>query len=267
MKESFGDPDWYIDFSFEYLFNDNNTPVYLENGEPVSMLMLLDCEVYTNDAIDRLSYVYGVSTLKAFRGKGYSTKLMEFINRDTLPGVKGTLLTPAEDSLFDFYGNRGYETTFSIKEAEISVDDFSSAENVRFEKIDGSLYKRLRDNHFKATGYVSWPENIMVYMVLESEKTGGGAFKVIFDGSGNNGDFIMYRREEEHLFIKECNLDGDKLFSAVNALLKAEGLTKAFLRLKADSKYPGTVRPFAMGYKGVKNHNREGSGYFNLPLD
>ena len=94
--------------------------VLLKSNETVcSMLSMIP--VFINDEKGR--YIYAVATKKEYQNRGYSSKLLEYVNEYiNMNNEKFSVLVPASDSLFDFYEKRGYNTINCIEKNIISCD-------------------------------------------------------------------------------------------------------------------------------------------------
>lgn len=82
-----------------------------QNGEIVSMLFLLPCELKSATDTLNINYIYAAATLKSQRGKGYMSKLIENVK------ANGELLflRPANDGLIEFYKKLGFQVVQAQK--------------------------------------------------------------------------------------------------------------------------------------------------------
>ena len=126
-QEAFGDSPKAVTYFFES-FPNCISYVSDEGGEITSMVHALPQVLSPNTPA---AYVYAVATLKSHRGKGLCRKLMAFAEADLQKRDFGcAVLTPGEQSLFDFYERLGYETAFTRKRTafeggrEISLADY-----------------------------------------------------------------------------------------------------------------------------------------------
>lgn len=108
-EQCFGDPPAVIEGFFDALWD--NIKVF-STEDCTSMLTAMPVRWQEKDA----SYLYAVATHPDQRGKGLCRKLMsyaeEFLRKQ---GCSYTMLHPAGESLYRFYGAMGYETTFYCK--------------------------------------------------------------------------------------------------------------------------------------------------------
>lgn len=111
-QEAFGDSPKAVTYFFES-FPNCISYVAEEGGEITSMVHALP-QVLSPDT--PAAYVYAVATLRSHRGKGLCRELMAFAEEDLQRrGFGCAVLTPGEQSLFDFYEHLGYKTAFTRK--------------------------------------------------------------------------------------------------------------------------------------------------------
>ena len=136
-QEAFDEPDDFTDLFFSVGFSPDRCHCVWDNGVPVSALYWFDCYL----GGQKLAYIYGVATLKTHQGKGFAGKLLqETHNILQAQGYAGTILVPANQSLFDFYQKFGYHTaTFATK---LTCDAADTPVAIR--KISPEEYVRLR---------------------------------------------------------------------------------------------------------------------------
>jgi GNAT superfamily N-acetyltransferase len=282
-KESFHDDDAYIDFYYENRFKGENTLVWLENERAVSMLTLMPAFLHESSGRKKVFYIYAVSTLPSYRGKGISSLLLQHANRIT-DGM--TILVPATESLFNFYERNGYQPNFSRKvvnlvvheevdrfvskranmEGLLKVSEYKENQNdesvfgIDIEEIkpsDASKYKLLRDQAFGGEGYIEWDEPSVAYSIMENTFTGG--FTHLIDGKY----IAMSRPFEGTLFIRETTLPSNYLKVYADTMVKRLSCKKIEIYLPSFSELPGRNERFAMSCNLIGNQ----SSYFNLVLD
>ena len=124
-KNTFGDTDTFLDTFFETAFSPKRALCARINNTVVGALYWFDCEC----SGQKLAYIYAVATAKEFRGKGICHTLMEHTHKClNEAGYDGAILSPAETSLFDFYGKMGYKTCAYTKEFHYTNDTNLSQE-------------------------------------------------------------------------------------------------------------------------------------------
>lgn len=122
-QEAFGDSDAFLDSFFATGFSPGRCRCIVEEGQIVAAHYWFDCSCNGR----KIAYLYAVATAKSHRGQGLCKGLMAETHKLLASlGYCGGILVPGEKSLFDFYGNQGYETIacaerFSCKAGTTSV--------------------------------------------------------------------------------------------------------------------------------------------------
>jgi len=218
-KEAFGDTDAFLDTFFQTAFSPERCRcITLEDGTVPAALYWFDC-LYEGLPI---AYVYAVATLKAYRSRGLSHKLMEETHRFLKEsGYMGVLLVPGNEGLFRFYAGMGYRTCSSINEFICTRGEVPAS----IEKIDTEAFSALRKAMLPHGGILQERENLRFLETQAQFYTGK--------------DVLLAAREENgELFCLE--LLGDVL--AAPGILNALGYEKGLFR------GPGEGRDFAMYY-------------------
>ncbi len=202
-------------------------------------------------------YVYAVSTLPEFQGKGISSRLLSYAAQTA--GERGALalsLVPAGKSLFDFYRKRGYHTEYYVKQLRVTHEDIGSAPPAVFAPCSGRELFALRDIYYGSTPFfVRWDRQALDYILLESAYVGRRCLS--FTGK-RQGYLFCEQSGEDSLFIREIGCEKED-FPAVLAGLCARypGVREFRFRLKADSPLGrGTVSPFGMALYLPKTGDR-----------
>ncbi|MEG0570570.1 MAG: GNAT family N-acetyltransferase [Oscillospiraceae bacterium] len=126
-KEAFSDNDEFINSFFENCFSTTSCLAYYVNNRPVSMLFMLECDVFYNGIINKAMYIYAVATLKQFRSNGFMRSLEQ--NASTIATDKNKdlmILIPQSSELFKMYSKLGYTTAF-----------FNAYKSYKRPKLDG----------------------------------------------------------------------------------------------------------------------------------
>ena len=109
-KEAFPERD--IPFEEELFENCFKYCRYIiKNGEIVSMLFALPCEIEIKKEKYKCIYIYAAATLKRCRGKGYMGELIEGLKETRMP----LLLRPSNEGLSNFYKKFGFKTVKAKK--------------------------------------------------------------------------------------------------------------------------------------------------------
>jgi len=188
----------------------------------------------------KIAYIYAVATLKAYRGKGLCSSLMEDMHRHAaMLGYIGTILVPGSGTLFNFYEKLGYSTCSYISEFICSASDNTT----ELRKLDTHEYARLRRAFLPTNGVIQENENLR-FLQAQAEFYLG------------NGFLMAARREKDKLNGIELLGDTKAAPSAVRSLGCTEGRFRA----------PGTDKPFAM-YRALTEGTPSTPSYFGLAFD
>lgn len=107
------DSDNFTDFYFNTKYKNENTLVYIENGNAVACLQMLPYDFTYFNCLVPTAYISGAATLPAFRKKGIMTRLLTFafyeMQRKNIPV---SILIPQEPWLISYYEQLGYAITF-----------------------------------------------------------------------------------------------------------------------------------------------------------
>jgi predicted acetyltransferase len=133
-----------VAFMFERLLKPENMLVLRTGDEAAATLTVQDFEL---TAGIKAAYVYGVVTLPEYRGRGYSTALLEYA--DTVfqdKGYKAAVLVPASESLFGFYEKRGYGTAFRLNRASVSAGELTQASTLKVKPASAETLTEARED-------------------------------------------------------------------------------------------------------------------------
>ncbi len=256
-KECFGDSDKYIDFFFENRYKDDNVVIKICDDIPVAMLFVLEADIIVNDKAEKYGYIYAVSTLKAYRGRGISTELINYANSNF--GLKGTFLVPASESLFNFYKYRDYKEAFSLKEVLFETYE-NKVDMYVIDEISADKYTELRDNMFLQEGYVKWGCEAIKYALEENVFIGGKNYYIEYNG---NVYAVMGYSEKGRFFAREAVISDKDFYDVLNFIAVKEKCNEVYTRIDVKRNIEGKNIDF-----GLINCNENiEDGYFNIALD
>ena len=164
-KHTFGDSDAFLDLFYETAFSFDRCFCVSINDTVAAALYWFNCEFLHQ----KIAYIYAVATAKEFRGQGICHALMEHTHLHLKgSGYAGAILSPAEDSLFDFYKNMGYEISTYIKEIRyensksLETNDMvlKSASHDTLRKITKKEFMKLRRSFLPKTAIFQENENL-----------------------------------------------------------------------------------------------------------
>ena len=172
-QNTFGDSDVFLDAFFDTAFSFNRCLCVNHNNSVVAALYWFDCTFFNQ----KIAYIYAIATAKAFRGQGICHSLMTHThNHLAEQGYVGTILSPAEKSLFDFYENMGYKTYAYISELEFSEDSIYAFEqkNIALKKICKKEFAKLRPSFLPKHAVLQENENLDFLETQAEFYTGNG---------------------------------------------------------------------------------------------
>lgn len=130
----FGDEKNVTD-SFFSLFGSKISYILLVNGKTVSSLHMIPCKLITDGEELSGKYLYAAATNEQYRSKGFMKKLIEFaVDSEKQSGEDFICLYPAEESLYGYYMNFGFESVCRAAYTDLIVTDkcadFTSSEQL-----------------------------------------------------------------------------------------------------------------------------------------
>jgi hypothetical protein len=160
-------------------------------------------------------------------------------------GVALSVLVPASESLFGFYGARGYELFASVKKANYHKDNLSLATPCENAPADVGELAAARDSFYGERPYIRWGEDYMRYIGDECRQFGGDVISLSL--GGESGYAICYPTDDR-LVVKELVIAERLLENAIVALLSHFGKSSCLVYLPADTdaNCPNKVLPYAM---------------------
>jgi len=159
----FGDSVQFADFAANLCTPDG---IYLvkENDEIAAMVVAgVELFAYNKKGF----YIYGLATVPQYRGKGYAKQLVECVCQQKFnEGYTFCVTQPAEESLFEFYKNLGFDTTTYLRKGTVEIKrnlwataDFDTATASRFKDMR-SRFSEDEVVHFSPKGYEKFAEYI-----------------------------------------------------------------------------------------------------------
>ncbi len=123
-KICFDDTEAFMNLYFTEVYKAENTLLYCEDDKIVASLQMLPYGFTFNGIIIPITYISGACTLPAYRSRGLMGKLLKasfaVMQERKIPL---SVLIPAEDWLFDYYANYGYERVFDANETAIPLQE------------------------------------------------------------------------------------------------------------------------------------------------
>lgn len=115
-QDTFGDSDAYLAAFFAEQYRDENTLVYLEDGQPVSALYIIPYALQQGTEHYPMAYFYALATRPEYRGRGYMTRMLtQALALCRARDMALACLIPANEALFAYYEKFGFKAGFEMR--------------------------------------------------------------------------------------------------------------------------------------------------------
>jgi len=180
-----------MDAFFAELYNSEMCYAVFSENELCAMGYLVEAgELMHKGEAFKTAMIYSVATASAFRGKGYAKAVVdELAAKAFSAGYPVVVLSPSEDSLFEFYEKKcGFSTRFYIYDYDYPkpvITAFSgekgeqptlSDSNIELKKISVEDYIKLRTSLLKEHTYIKLTARIFEYQKQICDEVGGGFY-------------------------------------------------------------------------------------------
>lgn len=181
-KEAFGDTDAFLDDFHRTAFSPDRCRVLTVDGQLAAALYWFDCSCRDQ----KIAYLYGIATAKAYQAKGLCHALMNDTHQHLASrGCTGTILVPRTRSLFGFYKTMGYAACSFYRELSCTA-----VGQTCLREIDGTEFARLRQQYLPEGGVIQTEENLTFLGTMAKFYTGQG-----FLLAAEQEDDILYGKE------------------------------------------------------------------------
>lgn len=155
--EAFNEPFSTVKFVFENRIDFDHCYVCKVGEKIVSLVHVFPMDIKLNNKIFKSSYIYGACTLSKYQGKGYMSRLLNFVEKDLKEKNRDfVFLVPETKSLVQFYEKLGYKNFFKMKIVEFANNEFKNLckkrikKEINFsyfslEKFRGKLYNSINN--------------------------------------------------------------------------------------------------------------------------
>ena len=274
--EAFDEPFSTVKFVFENRIDFNCCYVCKVCGKIVSAVHMFPMDLKLSGKIFKSFYVYGACTLPKYQGKGYMTRLLNFVEED----LKGknrdfVFLVPETESLIKFYEKLGFKNFFKTKTAEFSNDEFKNLCKEKTEKeINFSYFslEKLRKKLYNNINNVMYSVRDIKFAVDLYGFFGG---KTITIESG----YGICTRNRESLIIRDfaCKEQDTgclfekiyKSFPNAKRYVLRTSPTNEFFKNYGESNFYGMIKPLKKENVNVINSilNSEKFPYLGISYD
>lgn len=141
-SEVFGDSDEYISLIFDEGYTPAEVFGEISDGEVVSALYLLKCNITSGGKIFNGRYLYAAATLPDYRKQGIMGRLINEAKQYIVDeNIDFIALVPASEKLYGYYSKYGFE---SLMYKYVSAIENESTVITEDEKIDGKAFFEMR---------------------------------------------------------------------------------------------------------------------------
>ena len=268
-KLCFGDEQSYIDHYYTHLYRPEQTAVLVADGVIASMLTMLPVSLLLPQGgkLDA-AMIYAVATDPVYQGHGYGSKLMQFAHNHLAGQGKAlSVLVPASQSLFGFYGNRGYFPAFSLCEAAAGA---AKGDEAVVAPASPQEYEHRRDALLKGRLHIGYTRQGIAYQQSLCKATGADLYAI--DLQEARGCAAVERLSPQKVLVKELLLPGHLMGKGLAALARQLPAQRYMVRAPGwrQGGLGGQVRPFAMARWYDKSYSSVFSGpngYLALAYD
>ncbi len=226
-NEAFGDSESEIRFFLDNRFTPENTVVFEENKNIVSMLFLLEGDLSLKSISYPSYYLYAACTAKTHRGRGLMGEILEFARNVAVNRNKYFIcLMPGEESLFDFYKKYGYKTVFSRKILTVEKSKSKTVNNGIFINELNS-FATVRKDAFINYNRFDWDDSAIKFAIDHHRFYGGKAI------SACNG-YVLYSESDAIVSVKEFSLHHNLLCDTAFYLMNLTGKDTTLFNLPAE---------------------------------
>lgn len=274
-KLSFGDPDSFIDLYFQSRDWLKETAVLLEGGKAVSMVTMIPVNlVDEGGGICGASMIYAVATHPGFQKRGFSARLIGFCNDYLLSGgTAATLLVPASEDLFRFYGKQGYQNRFYVRETVINRAEIEKLQEdgtapCRITAAEPAEYNRIRRKLLNGQTYLDYRDDEILFQKRLARMFGTDIYAV--EIGGIEGCAYAERMSQEEVIVKEFLIPDRFLVSALKELTRLLAADKYIVRTPPGfgEILGGEVRPFGMfRLNGRRCRQTDTASYLGIAYD
>ena len=140
----FPDDSGFNDYFFANLFDLNHVLLFEIEGQIAAMTQMIPRQIHVSaKQTECCTYIYGACTHPEHRRKHLMSQLLErSFMLDRSLGCTASVLIPAEEWLFDFYRQFGYEATFMLNTNEVRKCD---SVNCRLSMLDKEAVSDMND--------------------------------------------------------------------------------------------------------------------------
>ncbi len=168
LRAGFGDEDWFLRAFFGCVWQRCDTLISTQDGIPAAMAALLPCGVYRENAeITPACYLYALSTLPAFRGRGHAKGLLQAAQQR----CECVFLHAESDSLHAWYHRLGWQDAMHAKRLILPALPGDAPM-----RADADAYYAARERLLRGTAHIVWGKDLCAFAAQMLACEGGGLY-------------------------------------------------------------------------------------------
>lgn len=190
--EVFEDSVEYIENFLNYNFENNFVIVAKQGEKLVSAYYLIKTRFENTDSF----YLYAAATLPRYRKFGIMGKLINFgIDFAKKTNVRYIILSPANESLYNYYQKFGFKTVFYINRYKLDSNIFD-IRSISQTAIDSEKILFIREKYLKDIPHLTFDKKLIDYLISEA-KFSENQLKSF------NNSYIYFDENNDYIHIKE----------------------------------------------------------------
>ncbi len=228
-QKCFDDSSEYTDLVFSNLLEFGDVILYELDGDIASMMFMIPLKLRLDSSVViDCNYIYAACTNPEYRSLGIMGKLLQGSSKLAVKiGQDISCLVPASESLFEYYGKKGYKNAFYQKQNVILSKNITKCnEKINLFAADVSHVFDIREQIIhRLDGALIHSTDSLKLTLADVRYAGGGVLLIPID-SGYMGYAIYYPNKQDGVIeIKEiCIKPGDECeaMSLIHAHLQAD---------------------------------------------
>lgn len=218
----FEDTEEFIRFYFSKKYKDENTLVYRDKqGDVIAALQMPIYPVTFAGTLLQAGYISGACTHPLARARGIMTKLLqEAFEVMRKRGIYASILIPASEWLYSYYGKMGYATVFDYSPERYTVLDRGIPSHFRVEALrdeallTDELFGFFYDSMLRRPCCVQHDREDF-NAIIEDLRISGGALIVVYGGENHIVGMAFAEPRGNHALVKDWSYDSEEVKQAL----------------------------------------------------
>lgn len=218
----FEDTEEFIRFYFSKKYKDENTLVYRDKqGDAIAALQMPIYPVTFAGTLLQAGYISGACTHPLARAQGIMTKLLEeAFEVMRKRGIFASILIPASEWLYGYYGKMGYATVFDYSPERYTVLDRAIPNHFRVEAsrdealLTDELFGFFYDSMLRRPCCVQHDREDF-NAIIEDLRISGGALIVVYSGESHIVGMAFAEARGNHALVKDWLYDSEEVKQAL----------------------------------------------------